>query len=138
MRISGIVPARFLTIVGHIVILIVLFWSKERNVRECLPVRYTQSEYDAKDQQLLIGISVGLGLMLLELIGFIAGVSMFMPFQSMLSTACHMGAVLSLTLFLFEYWPCDDYWFIFGFCSAFPAFTEILLWIGVACFNKGL
>ena len=28
MRISGLVPARFLTIVAHLVIVIVIFWSK--------------------------------------------------------------------------------------------------------------
>lgn len=34
--------------------------------------------------RMIIGLSVGLGLMLIELIGFIGGISMFMPFQSML------------------------------------------------------
>lgn len=28
MRISGLVPARFLTIIAHLVIVIVIFWSK--------------------------------------------------------------------------------------------------------------
>ena len=28
MRISGLVPARFLTIVAHLVIVIVIFWAK--------------------------------------------------------------------------------------------------------------
>lgn len=31
MRISGIVPARFLTIVAHVIILIILFWAKVFN-----------------------------------------------------------------------------------------------------------
>ncbi|XP_052712896.1 transmembrane protein 107-like isoform X2 [Crassostrea angulata] len=138
MRISGIVPARFLTIVAHVIILIILFWAKDDNIKQCLPSTYTQSEYDSKDTEMIIGLSVGLGLMLIELIGFIGGISMFMPFQSMLSVACHAGAVIALFFFLFEFWPCSYYWYIFGFCSAFPAVTEMMVWLGVGFFHKGL
>ncbi|KAL3861937.1 hypothetical protein ACJMK2_007948 [Sinanodonta woodiana] len=129
MKVTGLVPARFLTMVAHIVILIFILWSRDSNVKQCLPSTYTQSQYSEKDLQLIIGLSVGLGLFLFELIGFFGGITMFAPFQSLLSTAAHAGATVALVFFLFDFWSCDTYWYIFGFCSAFPAFTEIITMI---------
>ncbi|XP_052081866.1 transmembrane protein 107-like isoform X1 [Mytilus californianus] len=138
MRISGLVPARFLTIVAHLVIVIVLFWSKEENIKQCLPSSYTQSEYDEKDTQMIIGLSVALGLFGIELIGFIGGISMFLPMQSMLSIAAHSGAAVALSYFIFRSWPCYRYWYIFSFSSALPAFTEICVMILIGCCRRGL
>lgn len=137
MRISGIVPARFLTIVAHVIILIILFWAKDDNIKQCLPTTYTQSEYDSKDTEMIIGLSVGLGLMLIELIGFIGGISMFMPFQSMLSVSAHCGACVSLAYFILWEMPCHRYWYIFGFSTAFPALTEIITFIQIVCLRNG-
>ena len=55
-------------------------------------------------------------------------------------TACaaHAFGALALVFFLFEYWPCDYYWYIFGFCSAFPGFMELMTMLGVACFHVEL
>lgn len=138
MQVAGLVPARFLTIIAHLIIVIVIFWSREENVLMCLPERYTDSEKDEKDTQMIIALSVTLGLFLFELIGFMGGITMFLPFQSLLSTVAHTGAAVALSYFLFDSWPCDWYWWIFGFCSAFPAFTEILTIIGVVFFRKGV
>ena len=138
MRISGLVPARFLTIVAHLVIVIVIFWAKDENIKQCLPSTYTQSEYDAKDLQMIIGLSVALGLFGIELIGFIGGISMFLPLQSLLSCAAHASGAVALVYYLFQYWPCDYYWYIFGFCSAFPGFMELMTMLGVACFHVEL
>ena len=138
MRISGLVPARFLTIVAHLVIVIVIFWAKDENIKQCLPSTYTQSEYDAKDLQMIIGLSVALGLFGIELIGFIGGISMFLPLQSLLSIIAHTGAAISLSYFIIRTWPCYRYWYIFSFCSAFPAFTEICFMVLIGCCRRGL
>ncbi|XP_025083756.1 transmembrane protein 107-like isoform X2 [Pomacea canaliculata] len=138
MKLTGLVPARFLTIVAHLIIVIVIFWSRDENVRMCLPETYTQDDYNQKDVQMIIGLSVTLGLFVLELIGFMGGLTMFFPFQSLLSTFAHTGAAVALSYFLFDAWPCDWYWYIFGFCSAFPAVTEIITILGILCFRKGL
>ncbi|XP_041378286.1 transmembrane protein 107-like [Gigantopelta aegis] len=135
--ISGLVPARFLTIVAHLIIVIVLFWSRDENIKMCLPETYTNDEYLAKDKQLLIGLGVSLGLFVIEFLGFLAGISMFMPFQSLLSTCVHSGAAVALSYFLFDAWPCDWYWYVFGFCSAFPALTEIVTLFMVLRFRSG-
>lgn len=132
MSISGLIPARFLTIIGHLVLTIILFWARDANVTSCLPQSYTEADRQLEDERLLIGLCVTVVLLVLELGGFLSGLSMFMATQDLLSLGAHATACIVLAFFLFESWPCYDYWWIFGFCSALPGLTEILVIIGVA------
>ncbi|GFO08177.1 hypothetical protein PoB_003468200 [Plakobranchus ocellatus] len=109
----------------------------EENIRSCLPEDYTDSQYDDKDLEMLIGLSITLGFFLVELIGFMGGITMFMPFQGLLSTVAHSAAAIALSYFLFDQWPCEWYWYVFGFCSAFPALMEVIYIVGILCFRKG-
>ncbi|KAM3926067.1 transmembrane protein 107 isoform 2-T2 [Leptodactylus fuscus] len=129
--VSSLVPARFLTLTAHLVIVITIFWSRENNVLACLPVNYTQEQFNAADTQVIVALSVTLGMFVIELAGFFSGVSMFNNMQSLLSLAAHCSASVSLSLFVTQQWECTSYWYIFGFCSALPAFTEIIVFIAV-------
>ncbi|XP_048118120.1 transmembrane protein 107-like isoform X4 [Alosa alosa] len=115
--ISSLVPARFLTLIAHLVIVITIFWSRENNVRASLPLQFTKEEYDQEDTRLVIGLSVTLGLFFIELSGFFSGVSMFNSSQALLSLAAHCSASICLSFFVFQKWQCWTYWFIFAFCS---------------------
>ncbi|XP_038146154.1 transmembrane protein 107 like isoform X3 [Cyprinodon tularosa] len=115
--VSSLVPARFLTIIAHLVIVITIFWSRENNVKACLPLDFTQEEYETEDKKLLVALGVTLGLFAIELAGFFSGVSMFNSSQSLLSTGVHASASVALLFFLFEHWECDIYWWILAFCS---------------------
>ncbi|XP_048885522.1 transmembrane protein 107 isoform X4 [Brienomyrus brachyistius] len=134
--IHSLVPARFLTLTAHLVIVITIFWSRDNNVRACLPLDYSQDEYRSQDTQLVVALSVTLGLFAIELAGFFSGASMFNSTQSLLSIAAHASASVALLFFLFEQWSCAIYWWIFGFCSALPALMEILLFVSVFALKK--
>jgi hypothetical protein len=75
--------------------------SQDSNVKACLPLSYTADQYDSKDTEyaqssylntiaiafsfrLIIGLSVSLGLLVFELVGFMGGISMFMPSQGLI------------------------------------------------------
>ncbi|XP_013391075.1 transmembrane protein 107 [Lingula anatina] len=137
MAISGIVPARFLTLIAHLVITITIFWSRDENVKSCLPIQYSPDAYTAKDTELIVALSITMAFFALELVGFLSGFSMFMYTQGMISTAAHASAAVTLAYFLFDAWPCDNYWYVFGFCSAFPAVTELIVLIGVLWLGWG-
>ncbi|EDO45045.1 predicted protein [Nematostella vectensis] len=128
---GSLVAARFLSLVAHLVITVTIFWSKEANVVACLPLNYTQTEYNDKHTELVVGLSLTLAFLVLEFGGFIGGVSMFNSTASMLSITAHTSAAISLSMFVLESWDCDKFWYIFGFCSAFPAIIEICVLIGV-------
>lgn len=131
MAVSQLVPARFLCLIAHLVVTITILWSRDANVRACLPLSFTQSEYDNIDTGLLSGLIVTLILLFLELVGFLSGVSMFIHSAGLLSTLAHASGAVALSYFLFNEWPCDIFWYIFGFCSVFPALVEVIVLIGV-------
>ncbi|XP_047214439.1 transmembrane protein 107 like isoform X1 [Girardinichthys multiradiatus] len=134
--VSSLVPARFLTLIAHLVIVITIFWSRENNVKACLPLGFTQEQYDTEDKKLVVALGVTLGLFAIELAGFFSGVSMFNSSQSLLSLAAHCSASVSLSFFVFEKWECWTYWVIFACCSVLPAFVEVLLFIAVFGLKK--
>ncbi|XP_028985318.1 transmembrane protein 107 like isoform X2 [Betta splendens] len=134
--VSSLVPARFLTIIAHLVIVISIFWSRENNVKACLPLDYSQEQYDEQDGKLVVGLAVTLGLFGVELAGFFSGVSMFNCTQGLLSLAVHCSASVSLSFFVFEKWECWTYWVVFAICSVLPAFVEIVLFIAVFGLKK--
>ncbi|XP_029437332.1 transmembrane protein 107 isoform X3 [Rhinatrema bivittatum] len=134
--ISSLVPSRFLTLVAHLVIVITIFWSRENNVLACLPPTYTKEEYSSRDTEMIVALSVTLGLFAVELAGFLSGVSMFNNTQSLISLSAHCSASISLSFFVFQKWECFTYWYILGFCSALPAFIEVILFIAVFGLKK--
>ncbi|KAF7663018.1 hypothetical protein LDENG_00220290 [Lucifuga dentata] len=134
--VSSLVPARFLTITAHLVIVITIFWSRENNVKACLPLDFTKEQYDNEDRKLVVALAVTLGLFAVEFAGFFSGVSMFNCSQSLLSLAVHCSASVSLSFFVFEKWECWTYWVIFAFCSVLPVLGEILVFIAVFGLKK--
>ncbi|KAJ7313189.1 hypothetical protein JRQ81_004464 [Phrynocephalus forsythii] len=133
--VNGLVPARFLTLTAHLVIVITIFWSRN-NVRASLPLQCTREEYENQDTEMVVALSVTLGLFAVELAGFLSGVSMFNNAQSLLSTGAHASAAVTLLFFLFEQWDARLYWWILAFCSALPAAIEVFLLISVFGLKK--
>ncbi|XP_030622531.1 transmembrane protein 107 isoform X3 [Chanos chanos] len=51
--INSIVPARFLTLIAHLVIVITIFWSRSNNVQACLPLDFSEEEYNTEDTRVI-------------------------------------------------------------------------------------
>ncbi|XP_071533944.1 transmembrane protein 107-like [Panulirus ornatus] len=138
MRVTGLIPARFLTLTSHLVLLITVLLAREENVLACLPVDHTEVEYKRRDGEFLGGLIAGIALIALEFIGFISGVSMFTGLTSLISIACHCGASISLAYMVLDSWDCRLYWWVFALTSFFPAMTEIGVMINVLMFKKNV
>ena len=133
---SGLVPTRFLTLIAHLLLTITILISREENVKACLPFEYTENQYERKDVELSVGLSVAIGLLGIELLGFFSGISMFSPSVVLLSITAHASASVSLAYFCLDVWDCNLYWWIFGFCCVLPALAEMILMIGVLGLKK--
>ncbi|XP_026878917.1 transmembrane protein 107 isoform X1 [Electrophorus electricus] len=133
---SSLVPARFLALAAHLVIVVTIFWSRENNVRASLPLDFTEEQHRTEDTRLVIGLSVTVCLFLVELVGFFSGVSMFNSNQSLLSVASHCSASVSLSFFVFQQWECWTYWLVFGPCSVIPTLCELVQMIAVLGLKK--
>ncbi|KAK8394138.1 hypothetical protein O3P69_006376 [Scylla paramamosain] len=136
MRVTGLIPARFLTLTSHLVLLVTILMAREENVLACLPVEYTSSEYSKRDGEFLGGLVAGIALTALELIGFISGVSMFASLPSIISITCHSGASISLAYLVLDTWDCRLYWWVFGLTSVLPALVEVGVMINVLMLKK--
>lgn len=136
MRNDALVPTRFLTLSAHFVLLVTLLWARDDNVRACLPPGFSDADYGRKDTEIIIGLSLGLFLLVFEILGFFSGVSMFFPSQALISIIAHCAASIALTYFVVEVWNCTAYWWIFGLCSLIPAFSELCVIIGVTLLKK--
>uniref|UniRef100_UPI00358FF4B6 transmembrane protein 107-like isoform X1 n=1 Tax=Myxine glutinosa TaxID=7769 RepID=UPI00358FF4B6 len=99
----------------------------EDNVLASLPLEHKQEEFHRVDSQLTVGLWLSMALLSIELLGFFIGASMFHMSQSLLSLCAHTCASISLSLFVTRSWDSCTFWFIFAFCSAFPATTELFL-----------
>ncbi|PIO34282.1 hypothetical protein AB205_0072430, partial [Aquarana catesbeiana] len=72
--ISSLIPARFLTLLAHLVIVVTIFWSRVSASLLSRRLSYW----------LIVALSVTLGMFVIELAGFLSGVSMFNNTQSLL------------------------------------------------------
>ncbi|KAI3361056.1 hypothetical protein L3Q82_013257 [Scortum barcoo] len=98
--VGSLVPARFLTITAHLVIVITIFWSRENNVKACLPLDFTPEQFDNEDRKLVVALAVTLGLFAIELTGFFSGVSMFNCSQAVnTGTSLVLSSLLSVLVF---------------------------------------
>uniref|UniRef100_A0A672S7C2 Transmembrane protein 107 n=1 Tax=Sinocyclocheilus grahami TaxID=75366 RepID=A0A672S7C2_SINGR len=131
------VPARFLTLVAHLVIVIIIFWSRENSVRACLPLDYTNEEYRLEDTR--YDAEVTPLLFLKDILGFLMTTEsqdLGLTSHPKDAIGCHASGSVALLFFLFEQWTCSIYWWIFGFCSVIPALYEMVLFVVVFVFKR--
>ncbi|KFD53724.1 hypothetical protein M514_05429 [Trichuris suis] len=80
-----------------------------------------------RDVEFTVALSLTMICFLVEYMGFLSGVSMFNTAFSFLSTILHAAGTVTLSIFILKLWSSYLYWYIFGFCSAFPAVCELSL-----------
>ncbi|XP_066925364.1 transmembrane protein 107-like [Clytia hemisphaerica] len=126
LNVGRFVPVRFLALISHFVILVTVLWSVNATVNSCLPTGYSQTDFETFKERLTIGFSLAIALIAIEMIGFLLGISMFVTSIALISTLAHVVASILLAMFVLDSWECQSYWYIFGFCSATPAFFELV------------
>nr|CAB3267028.1 transmembrane protein 107-like [Phallusia mammillata] len=82
--IRGLVPARFLVMMSHLIIVITIFISLDSTVTACLPASSLDAQFSSERTTLIVALSLTLVMFLIELVGFIIGFSMFNASQSLL------------------------------------------------------
>ena len=68
LQASGLVPTRFLSLISHFILTVTVLMSREENVMACLPLEYSDIEYDRKDTELASGLGVTIGLLAIEMV----------------------------------------------------------------------
>lgn len=136
LHVGGLVPARFLVLLAHFVLTTTVLMARQDNVLACLPLDHTELQLQRKDTELAAGLGVTIALLAIEMIGFLTGLSMFSPIQSLLSITLHSTATVAMAYLILDIWDCDLFWWIFSLCSCFPAVTELTIMVGVLGLKK--
>jgi hypothetical protein len=77
---STLVPARFLTTLGHLSVAIMVLYQMDDNVIASLPLNYTTSQYDTTHSSLVAAVALTIIFQSAELLSFFSGFSLFSPF----------------------------------------------------------
>uniref|UniRef100_A0A1X7UYX2 Transmembrane protein 107 n=1 Tax=Amphimedon queenslandica TaxID=400682 RepID=A0A1X7UYX2_AMPQE len=126
---TTIIPCRFLALMAHLVITVMLYWSREPNVLACTNqgVVPGSDQYSTKDTQLLVAVSLSLACLIVEVVGLVTGLSMFSNTTNILSIALHVTGSILISLYVVDVWSCDIYWTIFAFFCFLPFVVEVFV-----------
>eukprot|EP01006_Ploeotia_vitrea_P028931 TRINITY_DN61570_c0_g2_i2.p1 TRINITY_DN61570_c0_g2~~TRINITY_DN61570_c0_g2_i2.p1 ORF type:complete len:143 (-),score=53.79 TRINITY_DN61570_c0_g2_i2:48-476(-) len=130
---NAVIPARFLTMMGHLVVTFMVFYTKSDNVKSSLPTVYTTDEFDTADSALTAALYLSLILFLTEIVGLWGGFSLFFKASNAFYTFCHFSAAILTSWFIMEAWRYQSFWYIFGFFHALPAAFEFAALTQVFC-----
>ena len=126
--------------IAHLILCVTVLLSLDENVKACLPFDYSEDDddYSRKKIELTAGLSVAIGLLCVEYVGFLSGLTMFSSSVALLSIITHATACVAMGYFALDVWDCNLYWWIFSFCSALPALVEIFVMIGVLGLKRSI
>ncbi|XP_054157275.1 transmembrane protein 107-like [Oppia nitens] len=133
---SQLIPMRFIVMMGHLVLIILLLWDRDHSVRSCIHWEFEKSEYYAKDVELIIGLSLSLIFIVIEFLGFLSGFSMFNSMHCLCSLLAHALACMCLCYFITDVWDCSLFWWIFSLFSVMPALSELYIIISAVLFKR--
>ncbi|RWS06012.1 transmembrane protein-like protein [Dinothrombium tinctorium] len=126
MNVSQVVTMRFIALMANLVLFISFLWKRDF-VKWCLPLEHNDIGYTRKDTEMIIGFSISLILLFIEILGFATGVTLFFPLQQLFSLTAHAIGCISIIYLVTEVWSCTAFWWIFAFCNVLPAIAESAL-----------
>ena len=133
MKADNLIALRFMSLIGHLIIVINILWSRNQIVHNCVNWDDGDPTYDdfrLKDIEVTVALSLMIIFTAVELLGFFSGISTFTPFHSFVSFLFHCFACISLGTFLMENWDCFILWPVLTFFSVVPAVSEVCICIG--------
>jgi len=118
---------------GQMLGIIFLLYSKGDHVRAALPFDYDKEEYKDAERSFEAAIGLSIAFLIVELIGLLAGVSLFFTAVAFVDSLLHgLGCVL-LVMFITNEWRSETLWILFPFISLVPFVCEV--WAFVAVFG---
>lgn len=130
---SVLVPTRFLATMGHLTAVLMLFWTKEKNIERTLPLDYTESEFDDKNSDFLAVLWLSVICFTVELLSLFAGITLFHNSKNAFHIFAHfMGGIL-MCWFIIESWHYAAFVYVFVFFSLLPALLEVSAIMSVFC-----
>lgn len=122
-----LISARFLTTIGHLTALVLIFSSIDNNIQKALPdVQYqTNTEYDTAYSTSIIALSFGCVCFAIDFYGIFFGSSLFNTTANMIQIFFHFIGSILLCWLITEIWSHEMIWPIVIICNLPTALMEI-------------
>ncbi|KYB25427.1 Transmembrane protein 107-like Protein [Tribolium castaneum] len=133
---SELIPAKFLVLVAHFTICVLLLWNSPQSVKACLTQEASEEVFRIHHTQLVVGLSVSVGMICFELFIFLIGLTMFHPTSALLSIGCHASACFLLSYIVLDGWQCGWFWWIFTFGSVVPILNDSCILVDIIINKK--
>ena len=115
-----VVPARFIVTLGHILAIVMAFWTLSDNVETTIGVTALLSNADLVESTTTgaqITLWMSLGLTIFDILGLVSGVSMFLPNVNVAHILLHFLGSLYTSWFIMYQWNVATLWYIWvPFC----------------------
>ncbi|XP_018494367.1 transmembrane protein 107 [Galendromus occidentalis] len=136
---SGFEVPRFVVLLGHFVLLIVLLWDVEVVAKSSLPwsQRDDHSRVESVQTQITAGLATSTTLVAIELTCFMIGASLFFPTQCLSSAVVHSISFVSLAFFMADTFHVKYFWILFVL-TALSCMAEVTILFGALILNKPL
>lgn len=121
-----LVPARFITLMGHFLAVVCLFFTKSDNVRAGLPLRHSQSEFDRANASILTALVLSMIFFFIELVGFWTGLTMFLHTHNFAAVIFHVAGAIATSILITEGSHYNIFWIYFAFFNALPGVLELV------------
>lgn len=122
---ESIVPAKFISCISHVLMMITLFWTYEDNVQKGLAVGYSSSDHLNAQISIFVCVIISLCMQVFEILVLFLGYSLFFDTINMIQVIFHaLGTVLT-SWFVLDNWEYTGIWGIWFFTILFPFTLDI-------------
>jgi hypothetical protein len=130
-----LISARFMTTVGHLTALLLLFSSIENNIELSVSAGDSQLSKDIAYQTCIAALAFGIFCFLFDFSGIFFGTTLFSPTINMMQIFFHFAGGIFLSWLITENWHYKALWPIVISCNIPTALIEFILLLNVHVFK---
>ena len=117
----------------HLLVVVMILFSKDENIRAALPQSYSQSQFEDAESVFDGVLALTMVCFAIEAVGIFGGFTTFNNGLAFLQICAHFSATAALSYFVVDRWHHMRYWSIWLFTSAIPALFETIAISRVLC-----
>ncbi|KAI8903131.1 transmembrane protein, partial [Gorgonomyces haynaldii] len=116
-----LIPARFLLLTSHFIASVMVYQTRDANVRLSAPLNADPTPFD---NSIKTAVALSWMAFMVEYFGLFYGKTLFRPMHNLIYVLCHAAGTVAACLHVMATWNVAAYWYIFIFCSLIPCFVE--------------
>jgi len=120
-----LIPARFMLTIGHLVSVLMIAYTKHENFRATLPNPGEDRLHKAK-QEFEVAYAICLVSFAFDIIGILAGTTIFFPKANLLQIVCHFAGGCFISCMIIQSWPYQYFWIVLALCNVPCVLCEIM------------